>query len=245
MKTVTELILTREPRDNKRLISIFEKSGITIREYPCISTELKLYDGTLIENSFHLDEFQVIAFTSKRGVFGMAPVADEISRSSVRLAAVGTTTADAVREIFHRDPEFIPEIQTGEVLANFLVDALKCSGTEGIRILHVRGNTYSPLFRSILESAGLTVAALEVYSTRIPVLEPVFIREKAVILFASPSAVRAFFTANTYQEERMICVAIGPVTCDALQKKGVDNIIMSPSSRHEDVAETIVNILGL
>ncbi len=240
-----ELILTRESRDNRILISALGATGVSIREYPCIVTELNPYDGSLIDDTHVLTDFEVIVFTSKRGVSGIAPAAAEISRSSVRLAAVGTRTAEACRELFDRSPEFIPDIQTGEALAHLLADALPGSDAGTIRILHVRGNKYNPVFQTILESAGMQVSALEVYTTRIPDLEPLTITRPVVILFASPSAVRGFFQANAYRCEQMICIAIGPVTRDALVAAGIQNVVSAPSSRHEDVVATIEKALSI
>lgn len=135
MQKNTIVVLTRERADNAPLLERLERLDIDTLEYPCIQTEIFPYQGDPIDGTA-FEQFDAVAFSSRRGVRGMMPVAGRIRRSRCVLAAVGKTTALAIEKITGRKADLIARPQTGEGMAISLMEKL----SPGDRVLHVRGS---------------------------------------------------------------------------------------------------------
>jgi uroporphyrinogen-III synthase len=211
------VILTQEREDAQRQADELSAAGIRTLVYPCIATRLVSYSGRLPLTRPVL-EFDVVAFTSKRGVAGLAPYRDELSAATV-VAAVGESTASAVRELLNRRQVLLPERATADDLARMLLTKLPVGN-----LLHVRGTLGGDAIRPVLEAAGWVVEELIVYENIDPQLEPLYVESRALAVFASHSAVQRFFKTNPNLKSTLQCVAIGPVTADGLRAIGVENV---------------------
>ncbi len=220
---------------------MLEAEGFTVIERPSIAVKMMPYRRDAIDDNKKLDDFDIIAFTSKRGVEGAAPVAEQIRKANRQIAVVGQKTAEAVETIIGRPPDIIAEPQTGEVLARTICrekDA-PCS------LLHFRGAKANPAFKRILEKKGIHVTQAIVYKTEAPEIKPIDAEGQVVIVFASPSAVKNFIKVNnTSIRNAAACIAVGPVTAEALKKHKAPNIVVADAPDNNEILKKIRGIAG-
>ena len=148
--------------------------------------------------------------TSARAVGGLWP---EGGIPDVRVAAVGTATAEAVRKA-GRSPDAVGSEGAAQLVARIEGDV------RGSRVFfpHAVTADLSPL--SLLESAGAVVDSRPVYDVR-PVAPPR--TQVDVVTFGSPSAVTGWCLSRSLDD--VVVGAIGATTAGALIERG----------RHPDV----------
>lgn len=161
-------------------------------------------------------------------------------RADVGFAAVGETTANALRSFGARDV-LIPN----EATAKSLADALVSTSTIG-HALVPGGNLAMKSLPSTLTSAGWQVSTAVVYTTSPVEKEPKsahLIREGEIgaILFRSPSAVRALTHFLPNPAIPLICA--GATTAQALQDQGLVAAAICQKPSAEVVASTIYSLL--
>jgi len=217
------VILTREPEDNLALADKLKERGIETYDYPCLATRLLPYHGREICRGKKLEDFQVVAFTSKRGVAGMKPVFKRLKDSAQILAAVGDATAKAIEQEIGRKAGIIAEPQTGEGLAKAIIAKLKTPAP----VLYVQGDKTSGEFKKILKQNGFIICGLVVYENYSPELKPLTLKSKALAVFASPSAAKLFFKVNPHLKNSLSCIAIGPTTEKFLTSIGIKRIAVA------------------
>lgn len=212
------IILTREPEDNRAVASRMSALGYSVMEYPCIAVRMRpVGPGTAVDPDF--DRYQAVIFTSKRGVAGIAPIAETIRKTPAQLIAIGSGTAQALLQTVGRDADMIPTDATGEATAEALIGAFPAKTS----MLFVRGNMTTGIMLEKLARAGMQVDDIIVYDNLAPSLPPLDLQEPVIAVFASPSAARRFFATNAHLGH-IICVAIGPVTAAELKKQGVQRV---------------------
>lgn len=199
MQEPAAVILTREGDDNLTLEKGLKERGILFLRYPCIQTRPVPFTGKFVEEipvleGWPLTHFQVVVFTSRRGVAGVANFVSQLS--SLPLAVVGPGTAAAVAQKIRVEPTYIAEPSTAEALAEQLVKRLTAPGP----ILHIRGSKSTGIFKKVMETAGFNVVELVVYKNQSPDLEPLPADLRGIVVFASPSAAANFFKFNSSQK---------------------------------------------
>jgi uroporphyrinogen-III synthase len=162
------------------------------------------------------------------------------ARSDVRFAAVGQTTADALRN-FGASDVLIPS----EATAKSLAEAMVGTSSTG-HALVPGGNLAMKSLPSTLISAGWQVSTAVVYTTSPVEKEPKsahLIREGEIgaILFRSPSAVRALTHFLPNPAVPLICA--GTTTAQALVDQGLVVAAISPKPSAQVVASTIYSLL--
>jgi len=217
------VILTREAGDNALIAARLEGSGATVVEYPCIETRLLPYGGEPLGRGLNLEDFDAIAFSSRRAVAGMGPVAGRLTAGRFLLAAVGDATARELQAVLGRSADLVGSKGTGAALGEELGAALG----SGRRVLHVRGNKGLGHFRSAVEKLGVKVSEVIVYENVSPVLASLNLVEPVVALFASPSAADRFFAVNKGTEALVTGVAIGPTTGSRLESLGLARVVVA------------------
>jgi len=247
MADLKTIVLTRESGDNYSLSSRLYEFGFTVVHYPCIETVIYPFEQDWVDGDPCLEAFDVVAFTSKRGVVGMKPAADRILTCQAVLAAVGNRTALEILDLFGRTPAIIPEKQTGENLAEAIIEywISRTDSNSGFCVLHVRGKKANPRFREILSENGINVFEQIVYETRIPPLKPLPMLNPGIVVFASPSAVKGYFSANPETGGNLKWVAIGPVTARALESMGITEYTESVSPDTGDIVAAIRDVSEL
>jgi uroporphyrinogen-III synthase len=239
MQKNTIVILTREREDNAPLLERLGRLDIDTLEYPCIQTEIFPYQGDPIDG-MALEQFDAMAFSSRRGVRGMMPVAGRVRRSRCVLAAVGKTTALAIEKITGRKADLIARPQTGEGMARSLMEKLSSGG----RVLHVRGSKTTGTFKKTMGDAGFRIHDLIVYENREPDLEPIKFESPPVVIFASPSAAKAFYRVNPDIQDIATHIAIGQTTADYLKNLNIPNIHVARRPSDDGILACITEILN-
>ena len=172
--------------------------------------------------------FDWLGVTSVNGVAAVweqvrALAGDARMLAQVRIAAVGSGTADALRQ-HGLEPDLVPERYTTRGLA----DALIGGAGAGARILLPRADIATPTLADLLGEAGWRVVEVEAYRT-VPVaaLDPQVADELragglSVVAFASSSTVRNMVELLGGPPHRSIrVVSIGPVTTRTCQDLGL------------------------
>jgi uroporphyrinogen-III synthase len=244
VQTLPVVILTREPEDNKLLADRLKDMDIDVIQYPCIRTALLPYGRDAhLPQGIELEDFQTVVFTSKRGVAGMTDAYERLAASKQRIAVVGNTTAERIEKAVGRKPDLIAYPSTSEGLASQLVCMLSTTD----RVLHVRGSKSTGSFKRIMEGHGFNVTELVVYRNDSPEKEPLDPVEKAIVLFASPSAARCFFEANNDPAVtgKWSYLAIGPTTAGFLRKNGITRLFEAREPGIDSLVEKIREIIAL
>ena len=232
------VILTREAEDNLGLIEKLKPYDLEILEYPCIATRLIPYSGGEICGR-KLEDFAVVAFTSKRGVAGMAQVSERLLRSSQILAAVGAATAAAVEKQFGRNAELVAEPQTGEGLAQTILARFQ----NPVSVLYVQGAKTTGKFKRLLKKGGFEICDLVVYENLPSELKPLTLNKPALAVFASPSAAANFYHTNPLLRDSVPAVAIGPTTRKELRTLGVPRITLASKPDPDYLVECVRKII--
>jgi uroporphyrinogen-III synthase len=148
------------------------------------------------------------------------------SLAHVRCAAVGPSTADALRSM-GLAVDVVPERYVGEALADALVDRVP-----GQRVLLVRAAVARDAVPESLIAAGAEVAIVDAYCTVVPAdaagrARAVFSDEPLpdAVVFTSGSTVTHLLDvlrdAGLAFPREVACVSIGPVTSAALREAGL------------------------
>ena len=240
MSPRSTVVLTRESADNAPLRRRLERHGLVVQECPCVATRLFPYTGEPFPGGLARVDSHVVAFSSRRGVKGVATQASSLT-SIPLLAAVGPGTARAVERLVGRTPDLVPPEGTGEAMAGLILGRLPKGG----RVLLVRGRETTGAFQKKLgEGDNLQLTELIVYENFEQDIAKVDVDNRAVILFASPSAVRRFFQSNPHLLSRSTAVAIGPTTKAALEVVGHPEIVVAGGMTEEHLFQALVQESG-
>jgi uroporphyrinogen-III synthase len=148
------------------------------------------------------------------------------SLGHVRCAAVGPSTADAMRRM-GLAVDVVPERYVGEALADALADRVR-----GQRVLLVRAAAARDVVPDALLAAGATLTVVDAYRTVVPAdavgrARAVFSDEPLpdAVVFTSGSTVTHLLDvlrdAGLACPREVACVSIGPVTSAAVRDAGL------------------------
>lgn len=215
-----EVRVADEPGDGERLLALLENSDAPTWLLATSVNALKFWSQIVGEDRLH----QGISM-----------------RTDLKFAAVGDTTADALRQLGANEV-FTPKDATGKSLA----DELVATFPKGHALIP-GGNLAMKTLPATLVSAGWQVSTAVVYTTSQVGKEPKsaqLVRDKEVsaILFRSPSAVRAFTHFVPSPAVPLVCA--GVTTAQALEGQGLKAAALSPSPSAEVVASTIYSLLS-
>jgi uroporphyrinogen-III synthase len=179
-----------------------------------------------------------IVFTSAAGVTGWSERAAAVAAGAVpaRLAAVGPTTAEAVRAAI-REPDLIPPIFTTAALA-------EAFPTGRGAVLLPRADLATDELEEALRRKGWSPVRVDAY--RVSLLESIppgarrALEEERVdaITFTSPSTVEGFVTlAGVPRRPSIVC--IGPVTAEAARGAGFDVAAVADPHTTEGLVEAV------
>jgi len=199
-----------------------------------------------------LGEFDWLIFTSANGVNGLLnrlwANGDDVRRlSSLKLAAIGPATADALAH-FHLRADVVPESYRAEALADALIPHVADQ-----RLLWARADRGRDVLPNRLQQAGATLEQVVVYRNRdvetLPESEARMLETGTIdwIGLSSPSIARglkrlltpaalAHITAGTVR-----LAAISPVTSTAAKEAGLPIAAEATTYTWEGIFETIVS----
>jgi len=213
------IVLTRSAEDCAAWAHRLQQCGAEAVILPCIGSEL--IDSAVLRHGLEerIGDADWLIFTSRRGVEALATLYDEALAATVKVAVVGSATAEAARAVFGR----VDLIGSGTAAAladaltlEFTADATKC-------VLAVAENAGEALEEK-LRCVGASCVRLNVYRTvPVPVSEPkqaLSTLAACNVFLASPSAVTGFVNqVDTDTDANFI--TIGPSTTAAVQSRGL------------------------
>jgi uroporphyrinogen-III synthase len=165
----------------------------------------------------HLDRFDWLMVTSPAGAERVGGAAAAFPR--VRLAAVGTATAAALRVTSDRSADLVPAVQRADHLAEEFIARVDSPQ----RVLIAHADRAAPTLSSALRDAGHDVVEVVAYRTIdvAPDIEAfAAIDDADAVVFASGSAVESW--CRTVGDRRPpVVVVIGPTTAAVAERLGL------------------------
>ncbi|MCA9314095.1 MAG: uroporphyrinogen-III synthase [Planctomycetota bacterium] len=229
MTAAPRILLTRTAADNARWMQVLRAEGLEGVDFPCL--EVHAIEGTDPLVRAHADDADTWAFVSPRAV-KLAATLPVAPSPAVRLAAVGTVTAEALRTRFGR-VDVVASAGTGASLASDLT--VLEPRPRGVLWLGAVDGAIDGV--TSLEAAGIPVWTIGLYRT-VPASAPQEARADVdalhvdAVFVASPSAWTGL-QARAELPDALRLVTIGPTTSAAVRASGRD---VFAESDHRDLA---------
>jgi uroporphyrinogen-III synthase len=197
------------------LARLLEAAGATVVHLPLIEVVEPDDGGTALRSALAgIDRFDWLVVTAAPGAERVAAVAR--TAPAVRLAAVGTTTAEVLARQSGRPIDVVPTVQHADALA----DALLAAAPEPQRMLLAQADRAAPLLAERLRAGGHDVTTVVAYRTVLRRPDPGAVSTADALVLASGSAAEAWVqTIGTTTPP--IVVAIGPMTAAAAARFGL------------------------
>jgi uroporphyrinogen-III synthase len=248
--------VTRSREQASELGERLRALGAEVLELPLI-TIAKAVEGQTVEDVFaEIGGYDWIVFTSANGVRHFfdefrARFDDVRSLGLLRFAAIGDTTAAAIRER-HIRVECQPETATAEALADELVAT---GSLDSAKVLVVTGNLNRDALVQKLEEARAIVDRCPMYRTEKvdlaadPAAADFRARGADAVLFASSSAVQSFVDQAAVlklakEARRPLAGSIGPQTSETMRKAGLPVDFEAASPGLDALVAALVKRLG-
>ena len=238
MAAPVPVILTREKEDNAALAALIQGPETVCIDYPCIALKIMPYDGAPI-GGLALEDFPLVVFTSRRGVMGMAGVAERLRAYHPQVAAVGPATRDALKDELGLEAFLAP----GEAVSAALARELLAAWTHLAPFLLVRGAKSSGILARELGAAGVDFRELTVYRHETVTPPPLSLNGPVVAVLASPSAVETFCLVNPGLPASSLAVTIGPLTSRAAHAAGFRLLQEAPGQTRAALAHAVAAAL--
>ncbi|WP_420454002.1 uroporphyrinogen-III synthase [Rubrivirga sp.] len=214
------IVVTRAEEQADGFLDGLRERGATPLLVPAIRFE-PAEPGPLARAARSLDGAAWVVFTSATGVaFGWAAIdAAGGLPAGVRVAAVGSGTAEALRER-GAPVDFVPDRFVGDALVRDLPLA------DGDRVVLLRSHIGREAIATGLENRGAVVDDVTAYRTVVgadpAAVAEALARRPDAVAFTSPSTARGFLgPADLAALAGVALVAIGPVTAEALAPFGL------------------------
>ena len=250
------IAVTRAREQSPELAAKLAALGAEVVELPLITISKEIDLHVLADALTELGGYDWIVFTSANGVRYFLEefyrVFDDVrSLGLLRFAAIGDTTAAAIRE-HHLKIECQPKVATAADLAAALIAT---GSLDSAKLLVITGNQNRDDLVINLEAAGAIVDRLQVYKTEQTDLaaDPAAADFRAhgadAILFASSSAVQSFVDQAaalklTKDAKRPLAGSIGPQTSETMKKVGMPIAFEAKTPSLDRLVEALVKKLG-
>ncbi|MDH5655513.1 MAG: hydroxymethylbilane synthase [Spirochaetia bacterium] len=227
IKSQTNIVLTGRKERTDELKSVF---GEAIHALPLIVTSG--IDAQTDELKKWLSELNPSGKRSVLAVFSV-PGAEHLKRtaetnslnlSRFEFAVTGGKTKEALEKFFPDIPiPFLSPDGTGNSLAEMLIEN---KNSLDLHLAAVCAENPRKEFYETAGKAGFRITRIPVYRTQDRQPEPdelLNLPERSRIVFASPSAVRAFFKTHNQEiqkQKRFLFCALGPTTENEIQSSG-------------------------
>jgi uroporphyrinogen III methyltransferase/synthase len=203
------IAVTRARAQASGLAARLEELGAWVVQAPAIRIE------PLEHEPVDLGAFGLICLTSANGVEHL--ISGDVRRlAGVRIAAVGTATAGALRER-GIEPDVVPSQATQEGLLAALGDV------RGTRALVATAEGARDVLAAGLREAGAEVTVLHTYRTVAEPVDDAALLASDLVTFTSSSTVANVLAGvSAADRARLRAVSIGPVTSSALRAAGIE-----------------------
>ena len=224
------ILVTRTREQASELVRLLEDHGADCVEGATIALAPPESWEPLDQELDRLGDYQWLAFTSInaiRAFFGRLFERGMDSRrlGGVKVAAVGTATAEALRE-YGVNADLLPVEFTGDGLA----EAMKAQGMDGMRVLIPRAKKAREALPEILKENGAEVTVVPVYQNVQPLDYEMVRKELAdgtidMVTFTSSSTVTNFLAMLGDDRDRLLAkvkvATIGPITAKTAEAAGL------------------------
>jgi hydroxymethylbilane synthase len=247
------VVVTRPASDAEELCRSLERVGAKTSRAPAIRVEPAAFDIRAVTSGLRDGRWKWIAFTSRNAVQGLlgglATEPDVPSLfQSVRIAAVGKETADAIG---HHGLT-VDLLSPGKNAAD-LGSVLASTNVKGCLVLSPQGNLNRTDLANALHAAGATTETVEVYRTMpehsLPAALLSQLQRDAVdaVTFTSPSSVREFITllgkdATRLQDVPAVC--IGGTTAAEAHRQGLRHVVVADTPDAEGIVAATISVFG-
>jgi len=220
------IVVTRTREQAGGLSKALTELGADVIELPTIRIEHPEDKQGFAEMVTHAHEYDWLVFTSPNGVekffdafFSVYP--DARSLGNPRIAAIGTGTANKIRE-YRIGVDLIPD----KFVAEGLIDAFKKESVENLTMLWVKAAESREIVGDGLAAMGAIVDECIAYRTVPESGDPTGAKAKLaeqgadLITFTSGSTVDHFMALGLDWPDGCVAGSIGPVTSETLRKHG-------------------------
>ena len=247
------IVVTRPRDQSDRLREQLEQLGARVISFPTIKIVPARDDSPLEAALQRIRQYDWILLTSRNAVDAVArttqaDVAEALS--GIRIAVVGKATHRCLTDLGIQ-VDFVPSQFNMATLCSELIQE---ADLDGQRFLYPCGDLTDAEGLQALRDAGAIVDAIEAYRT-IPdesadadsLRRSLTAEEIDAIVFASPSAVQAFFNkiASHCVSPHVGLVSIGPKTTQALEKAAPGRVTEARQAGVEGLVEALIRALGL
>lgn len=247
------VVVTRTRQQSSDLVRELEEQGARVIEAPTIElAPPKSWDD--VDNALkNAGSFDWIVFTSQNGVKHTKQRLLEVgldarSFGSAKVATVGRSTAQAVKEELCLRVDLCPEQFVAEALAQKLTDEKQVTGK---RFLLLRADIGRPVLKDkLVAGKAAEVRDVSVYETKPAVsLPPILLdamKEKQVnwVTFTSSSTARNFTTLLGKDYAKKLAgvkvLSIGPVTTGTLRELGLEPTVQAEESNIRGMVEAML-----
>jgi uroporphyrinogen-III synthase len=221
-----------------RLDALLTQTGAEVVHVPLIAIG-EAPDGgrSLAAELARLDRYQWLIVTSRHGASRVGAAAAD--HQTVRLAVVGTSTAERLEQLAGREVSVVPSVQTAAGLCEAMPVAVGRP-----RALVVQADRADSVLMTGLEAKGFDVTTVIGYSTRLrrPTSDERRIALSAdAVVFASGSAARSWAEAFGAATPPVV-VVIGPTTRRVAQDAGLKVTHMSSDHSIEGLVAEISSV---
>ncbi len=246
------VVITRPRDQSAQLREQLEQLGARVVSFPTIKI-VAARDASPLEAALErIHQYDWILLTSVNAVDAVAhtmktDVAEALS--AIRIAVVGEATNRSLTDL-GLQADFVPSKFN---MATLCSELIREANVDGQRFLHPCGDLADAEGPQPLRDAGAIVDTIEAYRT-IPdesadadaLRRSLAADEIDAIVFASPSAVRAFFNMIAPQSvsQRIGLISIGPKTTQALKKAAPDRVTEARQAEVEGLVETLIRAFG-
>jgi uroporphyrinogen-III synthase len=215
--------VTRPEEDAGEMETLLRRAGAAVVLLPLTRTLRPEDEAPLRRALAHLRRYDWIVFTSPRAVRATG-IAGPWAAARVRIAAVGPSTASAIRSLTGRDPDAVPKRYAGDAIVPAM---LEHGSLRGSAVLWPRAEQARPELREALAEAGAVLDDPVAYRTAADLKAGEKMAALAAageldaITFAAPSAVDCFADAGGTVPAGCTIAVIGPATAAAARARGL------------------------
>ena len=251
-KLQKQIIITTQPEDQAQKLSAFlSGNNLLLLAMPLIKTKTVALNQEIQHTLKNIEQFNIIIFTSKRGVDAFFSLVDKMNiekykLNKIKYAAIGkTTAAEVLKAGFPVD--FLNKGTNSEDFAAYLIYEVIQPDD---KILLPLGNL-APVFLQNELSKHAKTKRIDVYKTlkiKNPDREILKLIEQDnynALIFTSPSAFENFIEITNYQagEKHLKIISIGKTTTRFIENKGFNVDYTAKTASIEEIAKIIKNKL--
>ncbi len=232
---IKKVILTRPSgpySGARRLASKLESKGYDTRELPllkCVPINITQNDRVKVLRMLQAFDCSWLVFLSPMAVWVWKDLIDEDadllqSTAKSKIATQGSGTANAVKECFNRNPDFVPSVFVAEDFAREFIGVLQ----KGEWVVVPQSTDGRDVFVPWLAAAGFSVYGAGIYRLEANEISKDeiseyrrFVSSDTAIVFMSPSAASAasLVLGGVLGTDKII--SVGPITSQAIKQAGL------------------------